>query len=129
VGGDLRRDPFPDFERTISVGEHFRTRNGGEVVLLSIDLWSDRITLNFAYEVTTPQLIGREGHPHSIDWTVTDDLGTSYGWGAGGGGGSEGFHYGHAVVRPGVPAAANNLLTSSPELRRPVEIHLAPERL
>jgi hypothetical protein len=126
MGGDLRRDPFPDFERTIPIGRQFRTRNGGEAVLLSIDLWSDRIMLHFAYEVTTPRLMGREGQPQFIGWSVTDDLGTSYRWGAGGGGGSDGFHHGYATVRPGVPDAANKLVITTPELSEPIEVQLAP---
>jgi hypothetical protein len=43
MGGDLRRFAFPAFERTIPIGEHFRDRNGGEVVLMSIDLRSTRV--------------------------------------------------------------------------------------
>jgi hypothetical protein len=31
MGGDLHREPFPDYERTITVGEHFRTRNADAV--------------------------------------------------------------------------------------------------
>jgi hypothetical protein len=126
MGGDLRRDPFPDFERSIPVGEHFRTRNGGEVVLLSVDVWSDRIALHFAYEATTHPLTGWDGHPRfGVDWSVTDDIGTTYRWGAGGGGGSD-LCYGYAQFTPAAPKTARHLLISSPELRQPIEVPLEP---
>src|SRR5438105_3620942 len=127
MSGDLRREPFPDFERTIPVGEHFRTRNGGAVVLLSVDLWSDRIALNFAYEGTTHPLTGSDGHPRvGPDRSVADDHGTTYRWRAGGGGGADDFCYGYAQFAPTAPEAARRLIVSSPELRQPIEVPLAP---
>jgi hypothetical protein len=133
VGGDLRRKLFPDFERTIPIGKNFRSRNGGQVVLMSVDLWSDRVGLNFAYEQTTPfligrdgYLIGRDGYPHAVDWSITDDRGTTFQWRGGGSGGADDFCIGYALFTPAVPDAADHLLISSPELPRPIEVPLAP---
>jgi hypothetical protein len=127
VGGDLRRDAFPDFERTLPVGARFRNRNGGEVVLLSVDVWSDRIVVNFAYEATTHPLISADGYPRfGVDWTATDDRGTSYRWQAGGAGGGDDFRYGYAQFTPAPPEAARRLFISSPDLREPIEVALAP---
>jgi hypothetical protein len=125
VGGDLKREPFPDFERTIPIGEQFHTRNGGEGVLLSVDLWSDRVALHFAYEMTTPPMLGADGHPRpGPDFSMSDDQGTVYRWRAGGGGGSDGFSNGYAGFSPGVPDEADYLIITSRDLPRPIRVAL-----
>ena len=126
VSGDLRREPFPDHDRTIPVGEQFRTRNGGEAVLLSVDLWSDRVVLHFVYEMTSPPMLGTDGHPRpGPDFALSDDCGTVYESCGGGGGGSDDFGNGYAKFRPRVPDAADHLIIASRDLRRVLRISLA----
>jgi hypothetical protein len=126
MSGDLRQEPFPDLERVLPVQRFFTSRNGGHVVVTSVDLWSDRVSVHFAYQITTHPLLGPSGHakpgPH---WSLADDVGTVYKPGGGGGGGSE-LAFGHEEFKPGVPVAARSLLLSSPDLAEPIEVRLTP---
>jgi hypothetical protein len=126
VGGDLRHEPFPDFERTIPIGHAFHTRNGGEGVLLSLDLWSDRVALHFAYQMTTPPMLGVDGHPRpGPDFAISDDRGTVYRSRGGGAGGSDNFGDGYAQFAPGVPDEADYLVIASRDLSGPIRVALA----
>ena len=73
MSGGLTRDPFPDYERTVPIGEHFRSRNSSEAVLLSIDLWSDRITLNFGSNTKAYVFVVTEIRPKGAGCLVLSD--------------------------------------------------------
>lgn len=126
MAGDLRRTKLPDLLRTLPIGERFPSRSGNDIVLISADLWSDRVVLNFAFEETVPPLMDADGRPRvGPVWSVTDDLGTRYRLLAGGAGGST-VRFGHDQFGPGVPESARWLLISSRELAAQVEVLLAP---
>jgi hypothetical protein len=127
VGGDLRRDAFPDFERTIAIGEPFRTRNGGEAVVLSIELWSDRVRLHFAFEVTTPPMLGADGHGRpGPDFALSDDRNTTYRGRGGGTSAGDSFGTGYTTFSPGVPDEAEYVVITSRDLSGPIRVVLAP---
>jgi hypothetical protein len=118
-------DPLPEWERSVSVGFRFRTRNGGAVALSTIELWSDRVLLYFGCEVTAPPLTGPDGRPGiGPFFLLADDIGTPYRPHGGGAGGSRDLNFGRQEFQPAVPEEASALYVSSPELLDPISVPL-----
>jgi hypothetical protein len=118
-------EPLPDWERVVPVGFRFRTRNGGDAILSTIELWSDRVLVYFAFEVTTPPLAGPGGRPRiGPGFLLADDHGSTYRPSGGGAGGGRDLHFGRQEFRPAVPDGARMLYVSSPELLDPISISL-----
>ena len=115
---------LPEYQRVISVGANFVTRNGGDAVLSSVELWHDRVKLHFAYSHHDPPMQDSDGRRRlGPGWLLSDDVGTHYKPSGGGAGGSD-VMFGYASFTPSRPLNAALLLVSSPELAEPIEVPL-----
>ena len=89
-------------------------RQEGSFYIRCVELFSDHLRVNWSaegelatYDRTDPEDLHRFATLRRI--AVTDDLGTEYEGGNGGGGGVPGDYEGHSSFRPAVPAQATEL--------------------
>jgi hypothetical protein len=115
---------LPELLRTVPLGERFVTRNGKAVVVTSLDLWTDRVALNFAYERDVP--LGMPGTGGVPLWGLHDDVDTDYMPKGGGSGGSDGAWFGYCTYFPRVPTGAQRLSFPAPTCSIPIEVRLVP---
>jgi hypothetical protein len=128
---DERVQRFPEWRRTVPVGVRFRTPDGADAVVASIDVWSDRTALHFAFDASgnSPGGLRPSGPPElpqrlGMLFTVEDDVGSEYRYFGYGGGGTNDFQHGIQFFRPPIPEEARRLLISGPELTEPIEVSL-----
>src|SRR4051812_5518890 len=101
---DLRRDgAAPVLLRVVPLVRHLELEGGGTLVLISLELWQDCLTIAW---LEAPPIDEQRSRPTPPHWTVEDDAGTPYRPRAGGAGGGSTYLRGTVSFNPAPPEAA-----------------------
>ena len=111
---DVTTDPaIPVLFRVVPLIHHLDLDGGGTLVLISLELWHDFLTIAW---LEAPPLDEQRGRPTPPHWSVEDDAGTLYRRGAGGGGGGSTYLRGTVSFNPAPPEAASTLRITPPRV-------------
>lgn len=103
----------PILLRVMPLIRHLHVEGGGTLVLISLELWQDWLTIAW---LGAPPVDEGRSRPTPPGWSVEDDVGTPYRLAAGGGGGGSTYNRGTVSFRPAPPDTANVLRITPPRV-------------
>ena len=103
----------PTLLRVVPLVRHLAVEGGGTLVLISLELWQDWLSIVW---LEAPPVDEQRTRPTPPRWTVEDDVGTPYRLGAGGAGGGSTYSRGTVSFRPAPPGTANVLRITPPRV-------------
>lgn len=113
----------PILLRVVPLIRHLDVEGGGTLVLISLELWQDWLTIAW---LGAPPVDEGRSRPTPPGWRVEDDVGTRYRLAAGGAGGGSTYNRGTVSFQPAPPETANVLQITPPRVvdgRLSVPIH------
>jgi hypothetical protein len=103
----------PVLLRVVPLTQQLGLEGGGTLVLISLELWQDFLTIAWLEAPPIDEQRSRSTPPH---WSVEDDAGTLYRRVAGGAGGGSTYLRGTVSFNPAPPEAASVLRITPPRV-------------
>jgi len=103
----------PTLLRVVPIVRHLAVEGGGTLVLISLELWQDGLSIAWL-EAPAVDVLHLQTAPRR--WSVEDDIGTAYRPGAGGARGGSTCYRGTVSFLPAPPEAANVLRITPPRV-------------